>query len=147
MPVKLTETEARAMQAERRHGVAKPKPLSEAQIQRQILDMLKVNMHVGHAWRVNTQGVPLHGKGQAGKFRPAPCKGVSDILAVLTPTGQMMAIEVKSKKGRATDEQRAFIESIKKSGGIALIARSVEEVEMAIDGASRRQVGVIKNGE
>jgi len=133
--LRLTEEEAAAMMAERRRGVplALPK-LSEAQIQKQILDMLKFHPDVGHSWRMNTQGVPLHGK-QAGKFRPAPCRGISDIMALLKPSGRMLAIEVKSKTGRVTPEQTAFLESIKGSGGVALVARSIADVENAIAGA------------
>lgn len=39
------------------------------------------------------------------------------------------AIEVKTHKGRATPKQRAFIEHIRNAGGIAGIARSVDEAK------------------
>ena len=39
------------------------------------------------------------------------------------------AIEVKTPKGRATEHQKAFIEHIRNAGGIAGIARSVDEAK------------------
>jgi len=39
------------------------------------------------------------------------------------------AIEVKTAKGRATEQQKAFIEHIRNAGGIAGIARSVDEAQ------------------
>jgi hypothetical protein len=55
-------------------------------------------------------------------------KGVSDILGIL-PTGKFLAIEVKSKTGRASPEQIKFINTINDHGGLAFIARSVEDVK------------------
>lgn len=37
------------------------------------------------------------------------------------------AIEVKTAKGRATEQQKAFIEHIQNAGGLAGVARSVDE--------------------
>jgi hypothetical protein len=37
------------------------------------------------------------------------------------------AVEVKSAVGRATAEQRAFIQHVKQAGGIAGVVRSVDE--------------------
>ena len=37
------------------------------------------------------------------------------------------AVEVKSATGRATAEQRAFIQHVKQAGGIAGVVRSVDE--------------------
>lgn len=39
------------------------------------------------------------------------------------------AIEVKTPRGRATKHQEAFIEHIRNAGGIAGIARSVDEAQ------------------
>lgn len=55
-------------------------------------------------------------------------KGVSDILGIM-PNGRFLAVEVKSEKGRATPEQLQFIENIKESGGIALLARSIDDLK------------------
>lgn len=42
------------------------------------------------------------------------------------------AIEVKQKNGRLTPEQRAFIDNVKKAGGFAGVARSVEEAKKVL---------------
>ena len=39
------------------------------------------------------------------------------------------AIEVKTAKGRATAEQKSFIEHIRNAGGIAGVARSVDDAQ------------------
>ena len=39
------------------------------------------------------------------------------------------AIEVKTARGRATEHQKAFIEHIRNAGGIAGIARSVDDAQ------------------
>jgi penicillin-binding protein-related factor A (putative recombinase) len=55
--------------------------------------------------------------------------GVSDIIGIIRGTGQFLAIEVKSKTGRLTDHQIRFIERVNDEGGIAFMARSIEDVE------------------
>jgi len=67
------------------------------------------------------------------------CIGSSDIIAikpvVITPEmvgstiGQFMAIEVKCQGKKPTVEQKRFLEIIRKHGGLAGVARSVEELE------------------
>lgn len=59
---------------------------------------------------------------------PYAINGTSDILGVL-PDGKFLAIEVKSKTGRPSPEQVLFIDNVTKNGGIAFIARSVEDVK------------------
>jgi hypothetical protein len=39
------------------------------------------------------------------------------------------AVEVKAAKGRATEQQKAFIEHIRNAGGLAGVARSVDEAK------------------
>jgi hypothetical protein len=53
-------------------------------------------------------------------------KGVSDILGVWK--GRLLAIEVKRPGGKVSDEQQAFIDRVNKLGGIAFVARSVDDV-------------------
>ena len=52
--------------------------------------------------------------------------GSCDIIGI-APCGRFLAIEVKTKTGRATEQQICFIEAVKNADGIAGIARSVEE--------------------
>ena len=74
------------------------------------------------------QGRPLH----AGL-----CKGSSDLIGLRSITigpehlGQTLAVfaavEVKAPTGRATAEQQAFIATVAAMGGLAGVARSVED--------------------
>jgi hypothetical protein len=62
------------------------------------------------------------------------CKGSSDLIGV-GPGGRFLAIEVKTKRGRATDEQMAFVETVRAMGGIAGICRSPEDALALIEEA------------
>lgn len=73
--------------------------------------------------------------GNARPMRAGLMVGSSDIIGV-GPDGRFLAIEVKTKTGRASTEQKTFIDIINKSGGIAGIARSVEEALDLIRSAS-----------
>jgi len=53
-------------------------------------------------------------------------KGIPDIIACVN--GKFLAIEVKSKGGKPTKLQEYNIEQIRKSGGSAIVAYSVEDV-------------------
>lgn len=54
-------------------------------------------------------------------------RGVSDILGCWC--GRFFAIEVKSKNGRVTPEQQSFIDDVNAIGGVAFVARSIDDVE------------------
>ena len=66
------------------------------------------------------QGRPLH----AGL-----CVGSSDLIGYRQVNGiaQFVALEVKSATGRATKEQVQFLDHIQAAGGLAGIARSVDD--------------------
>ena len=122
------------------------KPLSENAIMRTILNTLS-NGRV-RLFR-NTVGAAWLGVGQwiDGKVlidRPkrvtfGMATGSSDIIGwrsvIITDemvghrVAQFIAIEVKAKNGRATQEQLAFVETVLSHGGVAGIVRSVEEAE------------------
>jgi penicillin-binding protein-related factor A (putative recombinase) len=59
-------------------------------------------------------------------------KGVSDIIGIFN--GKFLAIEVKSAKGKLSEHQIEFLLNVESHGGIAIIARSVEDVEQALFG-------------
>jgi hypothetical protein len=58
---------------------------------------------------------------------PFRIRGVADILGVL-PSGQLLAIEVKTPTGRVSVEQKIFLDEINKKKGLAFVARSLEDV-------------------
>ena len=67
------------------------------------------------------------------------CKGSADLIGYRTVTitpdmvGQQVAvflsIEVKTPTGRVRPEQRAWMETVQAAGGIAGVARSVEDAQ------------------
>jgi hypothetical protein len=71
------------------------------------------------------------------------CKGSADLIGWTTRTitpdmvGQQVAvftsIEVKSATGRLRPEQRQWLEAVQAAGGIAGVARSVEDAQSLID--------------
>jgi len=103
------------------------KPLTEKVITQQIRRYLK---HIGFFhWKV-WQGL-------------GSVKGVSDIVGIKTVTlsdlirmcqpsekiGIFVAIEVKTAKGKLSEHQDNFIKNVKDAGGIAVVARSTDDVE------------------
>jgi hypothetical protein len=64
-----------------------------------------------------------HYKHAQGPFGRA---GISDIIGMYN--GRYLAIEVKTKTGRVSEHQQEFIDEVKANGGIAFVARSVDDV-------------------
>ena len=62
---------------------------------------------------------------------PMSERGVADLICCWR--GHFLAIEVKTRKGALSDDQARFLERIKAAGGIALVARSVDDVIDAIE--------------
>lgn len=106
------------------HNKSKSQP--ESKIVKSILQYLHT---VGvFAWRNNTTGVydPTR-----KIFRKKVVKrGVSDILGL--HGGKFLAIEVKTKTGKLSPEQEQFIDDVNKRGGLAFVARSIDDVALAL---------------
>lgn len=102
---------------------------SEANIQNAILIALSEAGCL--VWRQNTGAY----KDKTGRvIRYGLCVGSSDIIG-LTPSGQFLAVEVKTKTGRIRPEQQRFIDAVNRAGGRAGVARSVEDaLKIALDG-------------
>jgi penicillin-binding protein-related factor A (putative recombinase) len=97
----------------------------EADIQKEIIQYL---WDLGiFCWRNNTLGVFDPMKGKYRKPSKYEILGVSDILGLYK--GQFLAIEVKSAKGKLTDNQKDFLQKVEENGGRAFVARSIQEVE------------------
>lgn len=65
------------------------------------------------------------------------CRGSSDLIGILAPTGRIIALEIKTPKGRTSPEQDLFLELIRNKGGFAAVVRSPEEALEAIERARR----------
>ena len=106
-----------------------PSELTEKAIEKLILQYLSIKGI--YALKLNTVGVFDQEK---GKYRlprsPFIKKGVSDIIAILKPHGQIIAIEVKTpkRKNNLSIHQKIFMDEVQKNGGISLVATSVVDV-------------------
>lgn len=80
------------------------------------------------AWKNNTMGVYDKNRGTYRKnMNKYAINGVADILGVL-PNGRMLAIEVKTPRGKVSPTQQKFIDRVNKEGGLAFVARDLETV-------------------
>ena len=57
---------------------------------------------------------------------PLSEKGVADIIGCYK--GRFLAIEIKTDKGVVSDHQKNFLDRVTKAGGLALVARSIDDV-------------------
>ena len=116
--------------------------MSEQAIQQRI--RLACSRGPARLWRNNT-GALRDQQGQLVRF--GLCEGSADLIGYrsVTITPDMVgstvavfaAIEVKTPTGRPTPAQTAFLEHVAAAGGLAGIARSVEEAERILQlGAS-----------
>ena len=92
----------------------------ENEIQKAILEYLKIKKIF--CWRNNTGAFT-----KGDHFYRFGYKGSSDILGIL-PGGRFLAIEVKARSGKLREEQKEFIDAINQNGGLAFVARSVDDV-------------------
>lgn len=107
----------------------------ETKLQRRIMAALSSAGHTvfrnetGRFWT----GRIIHKEGQTVTLSGAAmipvglAVGSSDLVGLQVETGRFFAIEVKTPTGRVSKEQHKFIEVIKARGGIAGVARSVED--------------------
>jgi hypothetical protein len=127
-----------AQQPGKARKAATPK---EREIQRAILEFLKTVPGVV-AWKTGGGMFRLTHKGKERMVRMGH-RGVSDIVGfrsqLLGSWGQgfennarFLAIEVKTAKTFPTAEQQAFLDQVKAAGGIAVCARSVHDVALAL---------------
>lgn len=73
----------------------------------------------------------------ARPFHAGLCEGSSDLIGwksilitpemVGKPFAQFAAVETKSPKGRATDEQRQFLHVVDSVGGFSVLAKKIED--------------------
>jgi hypothetical protein len=81
-----------------------------------------------YCWKVKSVGTWDEKRGRFRKPSPFYKKGVSDIIGLL-PCGKLLAIEVKSEKGRLRPEQKLFLNEITQRKGLAFVARSISDVK------------------
>lgn len=113
----------------RRRGTVKKLEPKEVDLQRVILEALRLHPRVADIERINVLAGRLLGKdGKAGRFVRSCRKGNVDLQGMAID-GKKIAIEVKRPSTRmdVSDEQRAFLDAVRAAGGYAGVATSVEE--------------------
>ena len=100
---------------------------SESEILKAIMQLLRKHPKVAKVWRVNS-GVAQYQYGAKTSYvRFNTARGMSDIMGILK-TGRTLAVEVKTRTGKVHDHQQAFLDDINHGGGLAFVARSVDDV-------------------
>lgn len=64
--------------------------------------------------------------------RASDVKGVPDIIGLLKPSGRMLAVEVKTPRGRVSDEQKNFQAVLVEHGGLAFTVTSAAQLEQRL---------------
>jgi len=88
-------------------------------------------------WRLS-QGAGRLASGRWDRFGLVP--GAADLIGILAPTGRWFALEVKSPRGRLTEEQRLWGALIQQRGGFWAVVRSVDEAREALERARKGEV-------
>lgn len=99
--------------------------MTEKEIEHGILHFLNAFLGI-RAYKVETTGVYDSKRGCYRKRGKYVRKGMSDIIGIVE--GRFLAIEVKSENGTLTPDQKSFILDVNESGGIAFVARSIQDV-------------------
>lgn len=95
--------------------------MSETDIQNDIRVALS-NLGIT-VWR-NNSGFASYENGR--KVRYGLFKGSSDLIGI-SSSGKFVAIEVKTPIGRLTKEQKNFLQFVRDQGGIAGVARNIDD--------------------
>lgn len=103
--------------------------LSEASIQH---DVIRAVNRSGRAWVARCNSGFIDG------VRFGLGRGTPDLIGMLTTTGRFFALEVKSARGRLSDDQRRWAHAARQRGAFVAVVRSVED---AIDAISRAESG------
>ena len=98
----------------------------ESEIQKEILHFLNSQSDF-FAWKNSSTGI--YSQGRFRKKAGFDIRGTSDILGIHFPSGRLVAIEVKSEKGKCSLEQFAFLSKITNMGGSAIWVKSLEEAK------------------
>lgn len=114
---------------------------TETDIVRQCLDYLRLCGWT--AWRSNTGAAVYTGAGGKRRFVRYGEPGIADILAI-GPGGRLIACECKSATGRLRPEQEAFLASVRRAGGVALVVRSAAELAQLLREAGYQDIPEVR---
>ena len=104
--------------------VKRRKVQHELKLQHSLVNFLRLQ---GVFCWINFQ--PLIRRGQMKMYHWSST-GVADILGIYD--GKPLAIEVKYGKGKTTKRQGEFLDKFEEEGGIAIVARSIEDIAVKL---------------
>ena len=99
----------------------------ESDVLASVVKYLQYHPQVVWAARMNTGGGRLVRGQSASQFIKFGFAGSPDIHGMLKG-GQALYVECKSEKGRLSPAQAAFLDMVRAGGGIAIVARSIDDV-------------------
>ena len=107
---------------------------TEAQVLNAVLRYLKRDARIAWAKRFNVVAMEVDRGARGRGFVRFAFKGCSDILGQLI-TGHLLAIEVKrpDRRAKPSPEQATFLARVTANGGLAILARSIDDVQSALD--------------
>lgn len=97
--------------------------------QKEAIEYLKNHPKVGDVWRNDGRRTMGRKYGAVGSDR---AKGLSDLIGY-TVDGRILAIELKTAKTKATDDQERFISRVRTFGGRSGVARSLDDLNAILD--------------
>lgn len=71
----------------------------------------------------------------APRIKSGLAVGSADLIGIVLPFGRFLSIEVKSDSGRMTQAQTDWIKIVRSFGGVAGVARNVEEALALVEEA------------
>lgn len=77
-------------------------------------------------WRNNTVGV-FDPQKQVFRKNKNTLKGVPDIIGFRKIDGKFIGVEIKTGSDKLSIEQNEFLTDLKKSGGIAIVAKTIDD--------------------
>lgn len=101
----------------------KPPVVREAVILESVMRYLRICRDVAWVRRINTGAARLKGFHVRFGF-----PGCSDIIGQLMD-GRFLAVECKAADTKPTPEQQDFIDRVNRHGGLAGVARSIDDVD------------------
>lgn len=105
-------------------------------LQSKILAVLNHRDSPCRLWRNNVGELPDR-RGIPIKYGLAV--GSADLVGLVKVTGQFFAAEIKTPVGRLSVEQKAWLQTIRSFGGVAVVLRSVEEAEALVEQLREQQ--------
>lgn len=110
--------------------VFKLPPLKESEIEIAVCHLLRVNEFC--FWKQTNRGYfDVRTKRFRKDHNPYTGRGVPDLMMIYR--GYFIGLEIKTKKGVQSDDQKEFQAKCMKAGGFYFVIRSVEEAKLILD--------------